>query len=82
MPHLSRNTDIPSTSFSCVNRPRGYYADNETNCRVFHMCYGEGDIKWSFFCPNQTIFNEQHLVCDYAFNVDCPSAEARRLQVP
>ena len=30
----------------------GNTACNKTNCRVFHMCYGEGDIKWSSFFPN------------------------------
>lgn len=28
-----------STSFSCLDRPYGYYADQENSCRVFHVCY-------------------------------------------
>ena len=51
--------EIPTDlSFSCVGRAYGYYADPSTNCQVFHICLGDGDIKWSFLCPNQTIFNQ------------------------
>ena len=51
--------EIPADlSFSCDGRAYGYYADPSTNCQVFHICLGDGDIKWSFLCPNQTIFNQ------------------------
>ena len=51
--------EIPADlSFSCEGREYGYYADPATNCQVFHICLGDGDIKWSFLCPNQTIFNQ------------------------
>merc|ERR1712086_217228 len=69
--------EIPTDlSFSCDGRAYGYYADPATNCQVFHICLGERDIKWSFLCPNQTIFNQQYFVCDYAINVECASAES------
>merc|ERR1711879_736379 len=68
--------EIPADlTFSCEGRPYGYYADPATNCQVFHICLGDGDIKWSFLCPNQTIFNQQYFVCDYSVNVDCVAAE-------
>merc|ERR1711893_128261 len=68
--------EIPADlSFSCEGREYGYYADPATNCQVFHTCLGDGDIKWSFLCPNQTIFNQQYFVCDYAINVECNTAE-------
>merc|ERR1719411_1274304 len=68
--------EIPQDlTFSCVGRAYGYYADPATNCQVFHICAGDGDIKWSFLCPNQTIFNQQYFVCDYAVNVDCTTTE-------
>uniref|UniRef100_A0A0P4WT81 Chitin-binding type-2 domain-containing protein n=1 Tax=Scylla olivacea TaxID=85551 RepID=A0A0P4WT81_SCYOL len=57
------------TSFSCQDRPYGYYADVEADCQVFHIC--NNNAKWSFRCPNQTLFNQQYLVCDYQANVDC-----------
>ncbi len=51
--------EIPSDlSFTCEGRPYGYYADVQAGCQVFHICLGGGDVKWSFLCPNQTIFNQ------------------------
>lgn len=34
-------SQIPETSFVCEGKPYdpGMYADEETGCRVFHMCY-------------------------------------------
>ena len=46
-------------TFTCEGRAYGYYADPETNCQVFHICMGgDESLKWSFICPNQTIFNQ------------------------
>jgi hypothetical protein len=28
----------------------------------------------SFLCPNGTIFNQNHFICDWWFNVDCDEA--------
>ena len=43
----------------------GYYADVANECQLFHVCYpvlypdGQQEmIKWSFVCPNQTIFDQ------------------------
>lgn len=47
------------TSFSCQDRPYGYYADVEADCQVFHIC--NNNAKWSFRCPNQTLFNQVRL---------------------
>ena len=56
-------SEIPADlSFSCVGKPYGYYADVATNCKVFHICLGDGDVKWSFLCPNQTSFNQVFLL--------------------
>ncbi|XP_035208719.1 U-scoloptoxin(01)-Cw1a-like [Stegodyphus dumicola] len=66
----------PPTSFSCEGRPYGYYADPEANCQVFHICTGAfGNNKFTFLCPNQTVFNQAYLVCDYPWNVDCSTAD-------
>ena len=64
--------EIPADlTFSCEGRPYGYYADPATNCQVFHICLGDGDIKWSFLCPNQTIFNQvRRRDDDFAYLVD------------
>ena len=51
--------------FSCDGRVYGYYADVANDCQLFHVCYPvlypdgqEEMIKWSFICPNQTIFDQ------------------------
>ena len=57
----------------------GYYADSEAQCQVFHICAAnaEGGLaKYSFLCPNGTIFNQEYFICDWWFNVDCSEAEA------
>ena len=33
-----------------------------------------GQIKYSFLCPNGTLFNQQYFICDWWFNVDCSQA--------
>ena len=70
---------VPETSFSCSNRVSGgYYADVETDCQVFHICGSSnsvfGSIKYSFVCPNGTVFNQQYFICDWWYNVDCALA--------
>ena len=53
----------------------GKYADPAAECQVFHFCaLGDTDgslVTYSFLCPNGTIFNQQYLICDWWFNVDC-----------
>ena len=70
---------VPDTSFECLGQVEGgYYADPEAECQVFHICAGGGEgslTKYSFLCPNGTLFNQQYFVCDWWFNVDCSQAE-------
>ena len=57
---------------------KGYYADPEAECQVFHICTsdGKGGLgKYSFLCPNGTIFNQNYFICDWWFNFDCSEAE-------
>ena len=53
----------------------GYYADEEAECQVFHICAAE-EAKYSFLCPNGTIFNQEYFICDWWFNVDCAESAA------
>merc|ERR1719350_2274477 len=63
--------ETPETAFSCSGQlPGGYYADEEAECQVFHVC-GAAEAKHSFLCPNGTIFNQAYFICDWWFNVDC-----------
>ena len=69
----------PDTSFLCSGRVQGYYADPEADCQAFHICanLGDGDLtKYSFLCPNGTLFNQQYFICDWWFNVDCSLSES------
>ena len=56
----------------------GYYADPEAECQAFHICTADGAgglAKYSFLCPNGTIFNQNYFICDWWFNFDCSTAE-------
>ncbi|XP_022188529.1 uncharacterized protein LOC111047161 [Nilaparvata lugens] len=59
-----------STSFTCESRSYGYYADTENDCQLFHVClpvqYVDGSqetFKWSFICPQETVFNQETFTC-------------------
>ncbi|CAB3223093.1 unnamed protein product [Arctia plantaginis] len=52
-------------TFSCENRTYGYYADVDNECQVFHVCVPTQTpsgrnitYRYSFICPNETIFNQ------------------------
>merc|ERR1712212_1256419 len=61
-------------SFSCEGQDYGYYADVESGCEIFHICLPIQDndgivtstAKYSFFCGNGTVFDQQALVCNHA----------------
>lgn len=64
-------TTIPRTSFSCEGKgfDFGFYADEEAQCQVFHVCWG--GRRESFLCGVGTVFNQAILACDYWHSVDC-----------
>jgi|ERR1712168_960148 len=60
------------SSFSCEGRIYGFYANEELNCQIFHVCepleYPDGrteTVQYNFFCPNQTQFDQSLLVCNH-----------------
>ncbi|GAV01395.1 hypothetical protein RvY_12117 [Ramazzottius varieornatus] len=64
---------IPQTSFNCNQvRQFGFYADPETRCQVFRRCEAN-NYMFSYICPNGTVFNQITLICDWFYNVNCPS---------
>merc|ERR1712168_1070402 len=71
--------EVPETTFFCDGQADGgYYADPEAECQVFHICANDGNqglTKYSFLCPNGTLFQQQYFVCDWWCNVDCSLAE-------
>merc|ERR1712168_670369 len=72
-------SEVPETGFACDGQvDGGYYADPEAECQVFHICTADGAgglAKYSFLCPNGTIFNQNYFICDWWFNFDCSEAE-------
>jgi len=71
--------EVPESGFSCDGQvDGGYYADPEAECQVFHICTADGAgglSKYSFLCPNGTVFNQNYFICDWWFNFDCAEAE-------
>merc|ERR1719512_581774 len=71
--------EVPETAFSCEGQvDGGYYSDPEAECRAFHICTADGAgglAKYSFLCPNGTLFNQNYFICDWWFNFDCAQAE-------
>merc|ERR1712123_58112 len=71
--------EVPESGFVCDGQvDGGYYADPEAECQAFHICTADGAgglAKYSFLCPNGTLFNQNYFVCDWWFNFDCSTAE-------
>ncbi|KAK7078467.1 hypothetical protein SK128_012655 [Halocaridina rubra] len=76
-------------SFSCQNRVYGYYADQDNDCQIFHICvpmqqlfpdlYCADDVfQFSFICPKHTVFSQESMVCDWADSA-FPCSEADKL---
>merc|ERR1739848_360709 len=72
-------SEVPESGFSCEGQvDGGYYADPEAECQAFHICTADGAgglAKYSFLCPNGTLFTQNYFICDWWFNFDCSTAE-------
>ncbi|XP_011301721.1 uncharacterized protein [Fopius arisanus] len=65
-------------TFSCENRIYGYYADVDNDCQIFHVCMPQnrGAIRWSFICPESTVFNQATFVCTWENDsIPCEESE-------
>merc|ERR1719367_590670 len=71
--------EVPESGFTCDGQvDGGYYSDPEAECQAFHICTADGAgglAKYSFLCPNGTLFNQNYFICDWWFNFDCSEAE-------
>lgn len=70
--------------FSCEGKMYGYYADIENECQIFHVClpvvYSDGmekNFRWSFICPEETVFSQEYFTCvrEEDLNFDCSESE-------
>jgi hypothetical protein len=72
-PTLAAVPDVKA--FDCEKTHQaGFYADTDFQCQVIRRCDTNGILS-SYLCPNQTLFNQITLVCDWFFNVDCANAK-------
>ncbi|XP_076366235.1 U-scoloptoxin(01)-Cw1a-like [Tachypleus tridentatus] len=59
------------TTFVCDESHSGYYADISNNCQIFHICDpkeidgARKMLQYSFYCGNQTFFDQLTLTCTY-----------------
>ncbi|CAD1479967.1 unnamed protein product, partial [Heterotrigona itama] len=58
------------TSFSCLNKTAGFYADINASCKIYHTCDEYGN-KFTHQCPEETAFRQDALICDHAHLVQC-----------
>ncbi|GFQ97009.1 chitin-binding type-2 domain-containing protein [Trichonephila clavata] len=71
-----------NTNFNCDGLRYGYYADVDNNCQIFHVCHpithadgNQETLHYSFFCGNQTVFNQLTLTCAFPEDaVPCQNA--------
>merc|ERR1712130_422565 len=72
-------SSIIQSHFSCKGTVNGeYYADVETQCQMFHVCSHLANglaQRFSFLCPNGTMFHQQLKICHWWFFVDCDSSK-------
>lgn len=71
------NAVVPNTGFDCAQQGSvGYFADPSppSLCQAFYRCDVSGN-QTGFLCPNQTLFNQLTLTCDYYWNVDCAGSK-------
>ncbi|EFX77105.1 hypothetical protein DAPPUDRAFT_106356 [Daphnia pulex] len=61
-------------TFDCTDRPLGFYADQEFECMLFHMCDEDGR-RIPYMCGSGTAFNQQYRICDWIHNFDCKEAD-------
>ncbi len=49
-------------------------------CRVLCRDGADSLTKYSFLCPNGTLFNQVYFICDWWFNVDCSQVQIARVK--
>ncbi|XP_017845423.1 uncharacterized protein LOC108601950 [Drosophila busckii] len=76
--NFKSKVDLPPTSFSCAKQKHfpGLYADTDLGCMVFHVCAltDDGMVRKSFLCPENTLFDQTILKCNWWFYVDCSTS--------
>ncbi|CAN8005792.1 unnamed protein product [Ixodes pacificus] len=70
-----RQDGLPQTSFTCQDKlAGGVYADQETDCQLFHICVpiGKGKLlDYGLLCEEGTAFNQETGTCDERDTFSC-----------
>ncbi|XP_037952681.1 uncharacterized protein LOC119683141 isoform X2 [Teleopsis dalmanni] len=78
--NFKSKVDLPPTTFICSKQKHfpGLYADTDLGCMVFHVCAltDDGLVRKSFLCPENTLFDQTILKCNWWFYVDCKSSRS------
>lgn len=79
LPSLHRTKrweEFPNVTFTfdCSDKAVGFYADQEFNCQIFHMCDEDGR-RIPYMCANDTGFNQEFRICDWQYNFDCSQVQ-------
>lgn len=72
-----------TTTFSCYNRPTGYYADVKLHCVIYHFCtqieISSGESKYqrmSYVCMEGSFFDQKDLNCVMKKDLNVPCERA------
>lgn len=73
-----------NSTFTCVNREPGYYADIDTECKVYHFCalgdYNGQEMyqRVSYLCTADNVFDQQILDCVESSKMKAPCNESNK----
>lgn len=71
------NTDIfvnLTFHFTCKDKPPGFYADIDYNCRIFHVCENSSD-GFPVICSDDTVFDQKMRICTDKNSIDCQHSD-------
>ena len=72
---------MAQSNFTCYGRQIGYYADMATECKIYHFCvlgdYNGEPVyqRISYYCLNETVFDQQALDCVAKISAPCQESE-------
>ncbi|XP_022645962.1 uncharacterized protein LOC111243905 isoform X2 [Varroa destructor] len=60
--------------FDCDKHGDGFFASIEHHCQLFHYCFG--GYRYSFLCPNYTVYDQTTFTCRFVNTVQCDKSKA------
>ncbi|XP_003740334.1 uncharacterized protein LOC100904843 [Galendromus occidentalis] len=59
--------------FDCDTHGDGFFASIEHHCQLFHYCFG--GYRYSFLCPNYTVYDQTTFTCRFINTVQCDKSK-------